>query len=1229
MSSEVHEIAIDARKSVLGAATFSKELLTVDNALNKLNGRFKEISNISEQFDAKGRKVGLTVTGLGKAGEKLTSTLQLVNGKMQITGYTAESLAAATARIARETTNAKNAQALLAAQLQKTAIAQANLTLQKQRAANAQAAAQVKAQNRAAQNQTLNLSPLNRYGPSIIATQSLSTVTQGLQEGIDQARLFSLEIGKVQSLAQNQTATYNDWSKSILRVSNAFGTDALDVAKSYYSALSNQIGDTTQDIESFTRTTLSLANAVGGTAEQANDLLSGAINAYGLNVNDASNLSAKFFKTIDLGRITLDNLSQSFGRTAVPARTLGVTIDEQLAALTVLTRQGNTAADAQTQLLNLFNKLIKPTEKLSELYTEWGVNSGDAAIATFGFTGVLRKLEDEFKRGGTARLGELINDLRGFRGTLGLTGKGIDEFISDLEKIKNSTTEIDKAIELTSENTGRKLTIEFNKVKNFFMQAGTNINETLVFISDNFISLTSIVKIFSGVVLTAASAALGVLIFRLQGTILALRGYTSAQIIASAATRGWVGLVVAGASAVAAAFVLSGNAADDLQEKISAAQERGQKDTERVLRANSQATEGLIAKSRAGYEGLLKSLAEVASQSADSYKGALKDLKLLSDQVDRFREGAVESVNQRITDVKNSLRELEGVGRKFKSFIENNLSDLKQEGLKAALEDASSLSQKVRILRDQIAESELAALNSTDAETALKNLDAAKDTGKQLREVIRDANRDLETLTKERGKIANDLNALNLQLAGAGIAGRSKTASIGDRTKIASKARQDVDNEQLALNASKREDLQERIKETTQRLLEIDQKRNDILRTDRDYTKDIEISESVIKQVQADQLKIAQEKTAELKLQQDILQKQKLELKTQVDLLGDLVKPSKLKERIEAGDSPAAIIADFEAAANNIGTIFASSASDLGDFLDSQEFLGKARERMTAVLEGVSIQAATEAAQKAGMDAGKRAEEEIKKLGEERGKLLKSIADNRLAIDAVQGSVTGRFGQNKDLSNQVFAVLEQAKVGRPQGIGALAGLGQSIDNRPAFLDPFGIQSGSVEKINRDALIVAQEAGLRIAEETKKLTEVNTKIALLNQPLAQLSIGNEGLIVALKELTLQLQGLKTSGPVKDAAGLFRLTENKARGGMIYGSDRIPAMLSPGEFVVNASAARRFQSQLVGLNSPLGSSARPNVSVGDVNVNINAANGNVDGVQVGRAIQREIRRGTFSW
>ena len=89
--------------------------------------------------------------------------------------------------------------------------------------------------------------------------------------------------------------------------------------------------------------------------------------------------------------------------------------------------------------------------------------------------------------------------------------------------------------------------------------------------------------------------------------------------------------------------------------------------------------------------------------------------------------------------------------------------------------------------------------------------------------------------------------------------------------------------------------------------------------------------------------------------------------------------------------------------------------------------------------------------------------------------------------------------------------------------------------------------------------------------------------------------------------------------------------RARGGQIHGTDSVSALLSPGEFVVNAAASRKFYSQLINMNAQgLSGFARggpvSQTTVGDINISMSSSGSTqTDGVAIGNVLRREIRRG----
>ena len=95
------------------------------------------------------------------------------------------------------------------------------------------------------------------------------------------------------------------------------------------------------------------------------------------------------------------------------------------------------------------------------------------------------------------------------------------------------------------------------------------------------------------------------------------------------------------------------------------------------------------------------------------------------------------------------------------------------------------------------------------------------------------------------------------------------------------------------------------------------------------------------------------------------------------------------------------------------------------------------------------------------------------------------------------------------------------------------------------------------------------------------------------------------------------------------GDIAIPATRAAGGRIHGSDN--TLIGSNEYVMNGIASQRFAPQLSYMNSGMwkfGADRGSNLSVGDVNVSINSTgNQQIDAVQIGQAIRREIKRGVL--
>lgn len=293
-------------------------------------------------------------------------------------------------------------------------------------------------------------------------------IVNELRQSIGAAKEYTKAISEIRTISTQNAMSTEQWMTSVIGLSNAFGFGTLEVAEAAYQSLSNQVTEAGNTF-AFLQTQVGLALATVTSLDGTVNATTAVLNAYNLNASQASMVSGVLFKTVEEGRVRLDDLGQTIGRVAILSSQLGVSFVEQQAAMTQLTKLGVRSEEAMTLLRNVELKLLKPTERLKELFTEWGVSSGQTAVQTFGLAGVIGKLGKEAESSGdkAAQMADIMKQLRSIVGVTGLEMRPLTE---EIAKFGNAAEDsIEAIIERTSELDTRA-NKHIQQFKNAFVQ---------------------------------------------------------------------------------------------------------------------------------------------------------------------------------------------------------------------------------------------------------------------------------------------------------------------------------------------------------------------------------------------------------------------------------------------------------------------------------------------------------------------------------------------------------------------------------------------------------------------------------------------------------------------------------------------------------------------------------------------------------------------------------------
>lgn len=506
---------------------------TISNQYASFNRKSKDTRLSFTQIDSAGRKVTTTLKEVGGAYEAVstkiglaTSTQRRFAAELEAQRVLADRLAKSYNPVSRGTTPTTGIPAVDPKKLGANPAIFASLTsaqVATAAAANGLNAAQTKAFQTAvtgagrARGSIVQLtagverakSAFSQLGQIAFATaiyRGLSLIQLGLTQGAKNAVEYSRQIGLIQTLARDGSDNFDTWNKSIRGVADSLGLPVADVASATYDALSNQVIRTSKDMELLSIAGELARNTNSNITESLN-VLSSILNTYGTQAGSAQQISDELFKTVDLGRVRMNELNGVIGRTAGIAKTAGVSLRELEAGLIVQTQAGLDSAESATLLSNVYIQLIKPNDALAAQFRKMGYDSGQAAVATLGFAGVMRTLATAAKETDEG-IATFFPEIRGLRGAATFAGEGIDKLEQSLRALELAQGANAEASKVLSQNLGQKLLDEVQRVKNFFtVDFGKTALEVIATVTQAFGGMESIVKNISKYFIIGASAA--------------------------------------------------------------------------------------------------------------------------------------------------------------------------------------------------------------------------------------------------------------------------------------------------------------------------------------------------------------------------------------------------------------------------------------------------------------------------------------------------------------------------------------------------------------------------------------------------------------------------------------------------------------------------------------------------------------------------------------------------
>lgn len=270
-----------------------------------------------------------------------------------------------------------------------------------------------------------------------------SQLTNLAQSAIRNGSVYETSLAKVGTIADLGKLSIQKLGSQITDTSNTMGIAATDIAEATYQAIS--AGQDTANAVEFAGQAAKLATAGFTSTTSAVDILTTALNAYGLSADQATHVSDVLLTTQNLGKTSVDELSSSMGKVIPLAAAYNVSVENLSSGLAVMTANGIATAEATTYTKSMLNELGDTGSSVGKiLQQQTGKSFAQLNAEGKSLGDVLQILYDSVGGDSTAFAG-LWSSVEAGTGALSLASGGADKFNGVLAQMVDSAGATDTA----------------------------------------------------------------------------------------------------------------------------------------------------------------------------------------------------------------------------------------------------------------------------------------------------------------------------------------------------------------------------------------------------------------------------------------------------------------------------------------------------------------------------------------------------------------------------------------------------------------------------------------------------------------------------------------------------------------------------------------------------------------------------------------------------------------
>lgn len=283
---------------------------------------------------------------------------------------------------------------------------------------------------------------------------------------------FGSSFAKVSTLLDDGVVDFSEYKDALIEGSNDTKVAVNEYSEAVYQAISAGV-DQRKAVE-FTTDAMKLAKGGFTSGASAVDILTTAINGYNLSASDATKLSDMLITTQNLGKTTVDELSQSMGKVIPIASSVNFGMNELSASYAQLTKNGIATAEAGTYLKQMLSELGKTGSDADKALKEL-TGSGFAELKQQGMsTSEILNLMSQYAEKNGMTLKDMFSSVEAGSAALVLAKGNGEEYNEMLSAMNQSAGATQAAFDKMDATPAEQLKGALNELRNAGIKFGAS-----------------------------------------------------------------------------------------------------------------------------------------------------------------------------------------------------------------------------------------------------------------------------------------------------------------------------------------------------------------------------------------------------------------------------------------------------------------------------------------------------------------------------------------------------------------------------------------------------------------------------------------------------------------------------------------------------------------------------------------------------------------------------------